>query len=484
MQHAPPHPSTRRPLLLFLALVLASCAAAHPADDAVDERRAALFRAAPSSGRPANPDPSEGLSPGAPSLPGEPTASDWPPAGDGAPTLEACTRFALEHSTRLRSAFEEWAAASQAATLAGALPEPRLSYMEFVEEPQTRTGPQRRRFGLTQAFPWPGQRGQAAEVERLAAEARWRRVEAVRLEVAREVALAFHDYAFLGREQRINAELLALLRGLEPGVQGRVRSGADQRDLLRLQVEIGRLEDDAQHLARRRPALSARLADAMSLAPTEGGAEALPAPELEEPAAPEPVDVERALAQAFEHSPRLGALALEIEAARAADELAGYARRPSLGLALDYLDTGRAEMPVEGSGDDPWAVGLSMSLPVWTSRYAAAERQARHRLRAARLRADTAESALRAELEHEAFALDDAARRIGLYRDSLLPRAAETMRLSTSAYTTGGATLLDLIDAERVLLELELSFWRACKEYHQAEARLRALVGEPTGGVR
>ncbi|MCB9915103.1 MAG: TolC family protein [Planctomycetes bacterium] len=143
---------------------------------------------------------------------------------------------------------------------------------------QTRTGPQERRVGLSQALPWPGTLAARRRVADERTDAAWQRAQAARLEVRRAVTAAYHEYAFLGRELALRAELLyELLRGLEPVVTSRVRTGARQEDLLRLQVELGRLEDELRSLERRRPALSARLAAAAWL--ELGGGEPLPFPE-------------------------------------------------------------------------------------------------------------------------------------------------------------------------------------------------------------
>ena len=91
---------------------------------------------------------------------------------------------------------------------------------------------------------------------------------------------------------------------------------------------------------------------------------------------------------------------------------------------------------------------------------------------------------LRAELEHAAFLLDDAARQVALYRDTLLPRAREGLEVTRTAYRSGSASVLDLIDSERALLEFETGYWRACRDHHQSLARLEALVGgEIEGGT-
>jgi outer membrane protein TolC len=412
---------------------------------------------------------------------GQPRADERSPQNLDARVLESAElehylAFGLANSADLRAAEEHWRAALERVEQASALPDPRFSYGEFLEEVQTRTGPQERRFGVSQAFPWPGRLDAQADLAEHQAEASWQRVLARRLEVGAAIEVAFHEYAYLGRERSITVQRIELLHGLEPVVQSRVRAGAGQEDLLRLQVEIGRLEDDLAGIERRRPVLSARLAHAMNLTEVPGGG-MLPVPELTEPST-RSVEVEALHGRARERNPHLGELSRELDVRRQAEELAEYARTPSFNVGLDYIQTGDAVAPAtSGSGDDPILVRVSVSLPIWPSSYAAGEREARHLFRASRERRDAAESALRANVEEEAYRVDEAARRIGLYRDSLIPRASESLALTMASYRTGTATVLDLIDSERALLEFELSFWRSCREYRQGDARLRALLG-------
>ena len=374
--------------------------------------------------------------------------------------------YGLASSAELRAAFERWSAATERVEIVSTLPDPQLSYTEFLEEVQTRTGPQERRLGISQAFPWPGELDARARVARHEAEAAWQRVMAERLRVTAEIEVVFHEYAFLGREKRITEELLALLRGLEPIVQSRVRAGGGQQDLLRLQVEIGRLEDDFASIERRRPAVSARLADAIHL---RGERSVLPLPDLRVPEL-ERVDVPLTIRAALESNPELRALAHELDAKREAEDLVAFRRKPRFRLGVDYFQTGDAvDETVSGSGDDPLAVGLTISLPIRGSSYSAAEREARHTMRAQNERIDAALSRLRADVEELAYRVDDAARRIELYGDSLIPRASEALELTSAAYRTGNTTVLDLIDSERALLEFQLA----------PLARLRRALEEP-----
>ena len=128
--------------------------------------------------------------------------------------LESYLAYGLMHSAQLRAAFEAWRAATERVEQASTLPDPRLSFGQFIEEVQTRTGPQERRIGLSQAFPWPGKLNAKADLATRNAEAAWEQVEEERLRVARRIEVAFHEYAFLASELSITRELLGLVQGL------------------------------------------------------------------------------------------------------------------------------------------------------------------------------------------------------------------------------------------------------------------------------
>lgn len=408
--------------------------------------------------------------------PGEPVRTTPPEPDVAAPAdLDVYVAIALERSGEVRAAYEAWQAAEQRPLQAGTLPDPRLSYSDYLEEVQTRTGPQRRSLGLSQTFPWPGtlerRRGVATEEAR----AMFHAFESARLRVERDVRMAFLAYAFLARELEIRTAQAALLRNLESVVGARVRAGAGLGDLLRLQVEVGRLEDDVARLERRRPALSARLAATMNL-PLDGPV--LPSPDLEVPGEVSPPPTSELIEAALARSPGLRALESTLRARREGVELASISRNPDITLGLSTIATGSALDPATpGSGDDPWILSVSLPLPVWVSTDDAVEREARHRVRAAHVRLEQARADLVAAIEGASFDRDDALRRVELYRGSLVPRAQEALSLTESSYRAGDASLLDVIDSERALLEFRLSYWTACRHAHEAFARLDALTG-------
>ena len=53
------------------------------------------------------------------------------------------------------------------------------------------------------------------------------------------------------------------------------------------------------------------------------------------------------------------------------------------------------------------------------------------------------------------------------------------MTVTRASYRAGTASLLEMLDRERSLLDFETAYWRAIRDYLQSEARLVTLVGGP-----
>jgi cobalt-zinc-cadmium efflux system outer membrane protein len=71
-------------------------------------------------------------------------------------TLQDYLRYAALNNAGLEAAFEQWKAAVEQIPQAKALPDPRFNYGYFIEEVETRVGPQRQKFDIMQTFPWFG----------------------------------------------------------------------------------------------------------------------------------------------------------------------------------------------------------------------------------------------------------------------------------------------------------------------------------------
>ncbi len=382
--------------------------------------------------------------------------------------------YAAENNPGLSALYEAWRAQAERAPQARALPEARFTYVEYLRSVETRTGPQERSFALTQSFPWFEKLRLRGSIEEAKAAAAWQRFLAAQLDLDRELRSTLAEYYYLGRSVTITRENLDLLARLERVARRRLAAGAENHpDLLRLQVEIGRLEDGLRTLLDTERPLRAKLNSLLHL-PVERAIE-WPRELLTSAAE---IDADSVLAFVDANNPELLALREEIEGAAMQKKLAAREYVPDLTVGVQTIATGSARAPgTRDSGEDPWMLSFSIELPIWWQKYRAGEREADALWRSARERHAGARDRLRASVELALFHLRDAERRITLYEETLIPKAEESLGSTESSFESGGSDFLDLIDAERVYLEFQLARERARADRVRAEAELDRLLG-------
>ena len=396
-------------------------------------------------------------------------------------TLADYLTYAALNNPGLRAGFFRWQAAVEKVPQAEALPDPRLTYGRFIREIETRVGPQRHKVGISQTFPWFGKRRLRGDVAAMAALAAQRRYDALRLKLFHEVSSAHAEYYYLSRAIATTRENVALVKYLEEVTRTKyMAAAAGHPDVIKAQVELGKLEDRLQALMDMRAPLSAKLDAALG----HSGREPLPWPESlpEESIGVAQDDV---LAWLTEANPQLAALKFNVMKAEAAVELSRKQYYPDVTLGLDYVETDSARMPgVDDSGKDPVVAMVSINLPIWRAKYRAAEREALGRLHAAQEAVRDKANTLESDAKLALYEVRDAERRASLYRHTLIPKAKQSLKATTTAYIGGKASFLDLIETQRVLLEFQLSFERSLADHAQALARLEMLVGRAIPRVK
>lgn len=123
-------------------------------------------------------------------------------------------------------------------------------------------------------------------------------------------------------------------------------------------------------------------------------------------------------------------------------------------------------------------VGVSFPLPLW-NRNGGAIRSAEVALDGARLDTRRAEAAARAELAASRVALESAETRARLLREDLVPRADSAREKVAFAYREGGASLLELLEAERSARDVRLASISADADLATARAAWLAARAFP-----
>ena len=421
----------------------------------------------------------------------EPLRSDRSPseAADPAPPayatygdarLDALIAEALDRSPRVREARALWQAARHRPPQAAALPDPMLMVTQHARSPETRVGPQTTMLSVTQQFPGFGKRDLRGRVAAKAAEVHGEVLRAQRAEVVRLVKHAYYDLGYVDRALTISREEEELLRHSEVLARSRYAQGFGQQgDVIRFQTEITRALHRREDLRRQRVDAEAALNALL-----DRGA-ATPVPPVALGARPGTVFDGDALAAAGRRErPEVRAAARRIEGAEQAVALARRQRRPdfSVGVAWGNVlgrrdPAGRAARPAS-DGKDVYSVMVGVSLPLFRdAKYEAGVREAAERSAAARAAHRTTVNETERAVRSTGFRLESIERQLALFENALLPQAEQSLIATEAAYAAGGVGVLDLLDSQRVLLDVRFGLVRLDVDYLKALADLERSVG-------
>ena len=381
---------------------------------------------------------------------------ELPALPDGAP-LEDVLAYAFRSNAELEMSYFEWAAALERVPQVTSLPDPSLSF-EYLFASERMGRWDRATLGASQMIPYPAKLSRAGEVALAEAVTARHRLEDRKFSLQAEVVGAWYELWLVDRSIEVGEENLSLLEQFASVTREVVAVGrAPQSDATKAELEVVSAENDLESSRARR---SAALAAQNALLSRSVDAPLRPAIAAREPYLPDDATL---LALAAERNPELAALAAEARGRESAVELARLAYVPDLAIGLD----------VPGSMDRSLMGMINVPLQITRIRAGIAESRASLRSAQAALRARADQLGARVALE--LFLARDSERQLALFHDVLLPRARDVLTSTEMAYATGRAAFLELLDAQRSLLALELAAQELQATRATAVAALEAL---------
>ena len=401
---------------------------------------------------------------------------------NGDTALAALIEEAVERNPQLRAARLEWVAAEARIPQASVLPNPTVSFTQHVLGPQTRVGPQFSNISLSQSMPWFGTLADRAAMAESESAIRGESYQALRAEIVRRVKLAWYDLIYLDRALRVTGEEEELLRHYESLARARYSQGSGQlQEAVKLQAEITRVLNRRQELLQQRTDTEALL---NHLTARQIGAAI--APVLDVGYRPQdPIDAETLQEIGLAVRPEIAAARMGVERSRHAVSLANRRSRPGLtvgiawGAVLPRRDDPGLALPPAGNGRDHFSLTLGASIPFSRTANRAAVEEASAKLAAAEetYRDLTAGAAM--GVRTAAFRLETVARQLDLFERALIPQAEHALRTTEEAYSTGVTGVVELLDSERLLLDVRLGFARLQSDYMKASAEMERATGSP-----
>jgi outer membrane protein TolC len=189
--------------------------------------------------------------------------------------------------------------------------------------------------------------------------------------------------------------------------------------------------------------------------------------------------------RALRNRPEMTELASRVDRAATMTRLARKAYGPDFSVGVTYSLVGERDdaagrmAPPPDDGQDVFGVSVGVDLPLWRGKRSAAVNEASERQVGAEDERRGVQTAIERSLGELSQRLPLTWQRLRLLEDVLAIQAAESLRSAESAYGAGTLNALDLLDAERVLLEVRIASARARADYAIAVAQLEGTVAEP-----
>ena len=375
--------------------------------------------------------------------------------------------FAMLKQPQVEAAYYDWAASVRRITVERSLPDPRLTFQSDIADMVMSLMP-----GLMMDFPGPGKLKAAANVATAESDTRYFLFESAVLQTAFALKKAYYQLHFLDAKAGVNRETLRLVEQIEKLARMQNEVGkVTLQDVLRAQIEQERLTTEIENLEDSRNPLLAQFKAALGLKAEDA---APPVPQKFE-STPLDLTSDKLFATALVRNPRLKAMEAEVRRADASIRLAYKARVPDFNLGIE------ADLKASPVFVTPQ---FGITLPIWRDKIAAQIAGAQAGKRAAEARLSAEQIALAVEFAEKSFMFRESSRTLELLTQRLLPKARQSLEVAQSGYVSGKVDFLNLLDAERTLLEFQLSEVeaRVQRELSLAELSL-VILGTPPSGA-
>ncbi|MCK4789919.1 MAG: TolC family protein, partial [Desulfobacteraceae bacterium] len=265
---------------------------------------------------------------------------------------------ALERNPEIIAARNRWQSAQAIIGARKSFPDPHFSYTYFVENVETRVGPQQNIIGAKQTFPFYGKRDLRAKVAAKEAESLKESYEAIKREVIRQVKNSFYELFYVSTIIDITQREKELLKRFERIAMTKYATGGGtQQDILKIQVEISKLQDRLLTLSDHKQTAEAIL-NILVNRPVDRP--------LEKPQIPKFREFffrqEELFTLAKENRPKLRSAKALIEKSESAYKLAKKKYYPDLTIGVNYIQVDPGPLNVSDNGKDAFTVTTSINI--------------------------------------------------------------------------------------------------------------------------
>ncbi|MBI1222009.1 MAG: TolC family protein [Bacteroidetes bacterium] len=389
-----------------------------------------------------------------------------------AQSLDDYFKTAAENNPGLQAKYKAFEASLQRTAQVGSLPDPTLSFAYFISPVETRVGPQRMTFSLSQMFPWFGTLKAKEQAATFMAEAKYAEFLDARNKLYYHVAAAYYPLFELEQKILLEKENLNILKSYKDIATTKYQNGKGEMvDVLRVDIMLNEAQTNLNLLEQMRLPLQSQFNQLLNR-PDTAGVQVTDSLVLQEI----PMNYRRdSLIQA---NPLLAELELKVKASVASEEAAIKQGMPKLGVGLNYIVVGpRKDVAVSGNGKDAVLPMVSMSLPVFRKKYRAARKEAQLMQESYALQKQEVANRLNYSYEKVWYELIRQKELANLYTKQI-EESKQTLHLLFVAYGNSGKDFIEALRMQQQVLNYQKLQASALASYYVALAELDYITAK------
>lgn len=386
---------------------------------------------------------------------------------------ESYLQEAAENNPAVRARYAEFEAAMQRAAQANYLQEPTLSIGYFIAPVETRVGPQRARFSLSQMFPWFGTLAARHDAAALMAEAKYQEFINAQNKLFYDVKSAWYPLYEIEQKlqlQRENKEILRIYKNLS--ITAFSNNKGSMADAMRTDIMLTDIETEIEILEALKHPLLVQFNNLLNR------------PDTTDVIVPDTlmllsIPPEYRRDSLWANNPVLKSYDLQIQSAAVQEKLARKEGMPRLGIGVDYVVVDkRDDVVMPDNGSDVLMPMVSLSLPIFRGKYRAGVKEAIYKQEALEASREDYRNDLVSSYENTIYQLYKAAQMVKLYEAQIV-KTKQITELLLKTYSNSGKDFEEVLRAQQQQLKYEIGRAGAIKDFYIALAKLDYLTAKP-----
>ncbi|EIA07115.1 TolC family protein [Flavobacterium frigoris] len=353
--------------------------------------------------------------------------------------------LAAKNNPELKAKYKEFEASLQKIPQVSSLPDPNFSLGYFISPVETRLGPQNMKFSLTQMFPWFGTLKAQKNVAALLADSKYQAFLNTKNQLFFQVASAYYPLYELLNLKGIEQENIKILESYKKIASAKFENGKGSLvDVLRVDIMVKEAQTNLSILEKKEPALTAWFNSILNRKYDEkiDVIKEITLVEL-------PLEYRK---DSIVTNPLLLEIDLKKQAADANIIAVKKQGLPKLGVGLDYVFVGTGMNNFSDSGKDAIMPMVTLSLPIFRTKYNAANAEAKLMQESYWYQKEAAENKLNGSYYKMTFELEKEQELLKLYTNQVTT-LSKSLNLLLAYYSNANKDFEEVLRMQQELLK-------------------------------